>query len=824
MQETHEDKIVYLRLDDIIPNRFQPREVFDETGLQELSESIKKHGVIQPIVVRKLGDKYELIAGERRTKASALAGLTTIPAIVRNIDDKESAKVSLLENLQRKNLSPIEEARTYKRIIQQDNLTQEELARTLGRSQPMVANKLRLLMLPDEIQDALMRNEISERHARSLLTLKDKKEQLGFLEKIKKERLTVRELDKKLKEYKENPNSMTFDLELDEDSNSKKVIEADDGLELIEKKDSEIKEENKENDERSFMNNNIGNFGGMGLNDYQSSVQGNMYNSYSNSFNNMPNSSNEGTIGYNYNRFDSMGNNNQNNFSNGLQAQNSGINMNQSSSLGSMFDGFSNQPANVPATPNNPGVFVSHIREDNLPKTDNQFLPNFDDFNQNNGMNNYNQFDGMNNNQNINNFSNQSQDSNFQNFNMQSNFGNNFNNSFGNNINDNNGMNNYNFDTNPNNMNNVTPNNFSNNQNYFMNDLNNNQNFGNSNQMMPGFDANQSESSYNSINTPENNFNMQAPNYNSDINSSQNLSYESNQGAMFAQPLNIIAVPENNEEINNNDFSQNMNNVENNNMTQNGMGENNLNSQTNMNYNMQSQQSSYDASTGNNNAMMQSNNQTTMESEMPMPIDINNINGMSNQDNAMNYNLNDGSQQVNVINNNEMPPYNSSAPNMQQNSLNNMDSNIPQNSQESVATSSMETNSNVATNVDYNNMQMDNSMTDMNPQDSYNLNEVNTGVENNSNTDINSNSNMNNVQPSTSIESQNEVPSEFVNKDDYIRLDPVYTINSPTEAVLELKKTTDKIKQNKIDIETEEIDFGDVYQITIKIRKADDII
>ena len=195
----NENKIVYLRLDDIIPNRFQPREVFDETGLEELADSIKEHGVIQPIIVRQYGNKYELIAGERRSKASALAGFTTIPAIIRNMDDKESAKVSLLENLQRKNLSAIEEARTYKKILELDNMTQEDLAKTMGKSQPLIANKLRLLSLPEEVQEALIKNQISERHARSLLNVKDKKDQLMFLDRIRNERLTVRELDNEIK-------------------------------------------------------------------------------------------------------------------------------------------------------------------------------------------------------------------------------------------------------------------------------------------------------------------------------------------------------------------------------------------------------------------------------------------------------------------------------------------------------------------------------------------------------------------------------------------------------------------------------------------------
>ena len=120
------DKEIFdIYLKDIMPNRFQPREVFDETALKELSDSIKEHGVIQPILVRKVGDKYELIAGERRFRASELAGKETIPAIVTVMDDKEAAKVALIENLQRKDLSPIEEAKTYQTILRLDNMTQE---------------------------------------------------------------------------------------------------------------------------------------------------------------------------------------------------------------------------------------------------------------------------------------------------------------------------------------------------------------------------------------------------------------------------------------------------------------------------------------------------------------------------------------------------------------------------------------------------------------------------------------------------------------------------------------------------------------------------
>ena len=196
--DNKENEVVYLHLDDIIPNRFQPRQVFDEKALKELAVSIKEHGVIQPIIVRNIGNKYEIIAGERRYKASAMAGLTTIPAIVRNLDDKESSKVALLENLQRKNLNPIEEAKTYQKILELDQMTQEELAKTMGKSQSAVANKLRLLSLTDEVQDALLKDQISERHARALLNAKDADTQKQLLKEVIDKKMTVRELEDKI--------------------------------------------------------------------------------------------------------------------------------------------------------------------------------------------------------------------------------------------------------------------------------------------------------------------------------------------------------------------------------------------------------------------------------------------------------------------------------------------------------------------------------------------------------------------------------------------------------------------------------------------------
>lgn len=209
MNPETKDEVVQLYLDDIIPNRFQPREVFDEKALKELAVSIKEHGVIQPIIVRNVNGKYEIIAGERRYKASALAGMTRIPAIIRNLDDKESSKVALLENLQRKNLNPIEEARTYQKILEIDQMTQEELAKTMGKSQSSVANKLRLLSLPDEVQDALLKEQISERHARALLNVTDAKKQSDLLKKVINNKMTVRALEEEINQSNPDDSSTT---------------------------------------------------------------------------------------------------------------------------------------------------------------------------------------------------------------------------------------------------------------------------------------------------------------------------------------------------------------------------------------------------------------------------------------------------------------------------------------------------------------------------------------------------------------------------------------------------------------------------------------
>ena len=196
-----DQKVIQVPIEDIIPNRFQPRLAFDEEGLKELSESIKQHGIIQPLVLRRLGDKYEIIAGERRYKASTMAGLRTVPAIISDIDDNKSAEIALVENIQRRNLTAIEEAKSYKNLLDRGYMTQEQLAKKMGVSQSTIANKLRLLNLAPEVQDALLQNKIGERHARSLLAL-PKEEQAEWLQKIISKRWNVRELDLAIKKAK----------------------------------------------------------------------------------------------------------------------------------------------------------------------------------------------------------------------------------------------------------------------------------------------------------------------------------------------------------------------------------------------------------------------------------------------------------------------------------------------------------------------------------------------------------------------------------------------------------------------------------------------
>ncbi len=194
------DAVYELDIEKVYPNPRQPRKVFDKAALGELSASIEKHGVIQPIVVVKTGDEYMIIAGERRYRASKLAGKTTVPAIIREYSDKDVKEVALIENLQREDLSPIEAANAMKLLMQEFSLTQEELAERLGKSRSAIANTIRLLSLADFVKEKVSRGELSAGHARALVPL-TAKEQEKFAYKAVKTGMSVRQLEKAVRDY-----------------------------------------------------------------------------------------------------------------------------------------------------------------------------------------------------------------------------------------------------------------------------------------------------------------------------------------------------------------------------------------------------------------------------------------------------------------------------------------------------------------------------------------------------------------------------------------------------------------------------------------------
>ena len=190
-----QDHIMSLRLDVLSPNPFQPRKNFDNIQLDELRKSIEEKGVIQPILVRKRGDKYEIVAGERRCRAAREAGLTEVPGIVREFSDKEMAEISLIENLQRADLNYFEEAEGYRRLIEDFHITQEDLSQRIGKSQSTIANKMRILRIDPIVRDQIMVELLTERHVRALLKLKTPEDQLVILKEIYEKDLNVKETD-----------------------------------------------------------------------------------------------------------------------------------------------------------------------------------------------------------------------------------------------------------------------------------------------------------------------------------------------------------------------------------------------------------------------------------------------------------------------------------------------------------------------------------------------------------------------------------------------------------------------------------------------------
>ncbi|MEI4771027.1 nucleoid occlusion protein [Psychrobacillus sp. FJAT-51614] len=204
--QNHLEEVVNIAIDKIVPNRYQPRTVFDEDKIEELARTIHTHGVIQPIVIRKMeDDKYEIIAGERRFRAMSKLQWSEVPAIVRNLNDKETASIALIENLQREELTAIEEAVAYQKLLKLHEITQEALAQRLGKGQSTVANKLRLLKLPEEVQQAIMKKDLSERHARALMQIKEKEVQIELMNTSIENHWNVKQIEERVEEILNPP-------------------------------------------------------------------------------------------------------------------------------------------------------------------------------------------------------------------------------------------------------------------------------------------------------------------------------------------------------------------------------------------------------------------------------------------------------------------------------------------------------------------------------------------------------------------------------------------------------------------------------------------
>ena len=207
----HENQVLEIEVEKIQLNPHQPRKRFDHAELEELTNSIREYGIIQPLIVTKLKkDTYQLIAGERRLRSAQILNLKKVPVIIRKAKEQEKLELALIENLQRKNLNPIEEALSYKRLMDEFNLKQEEVAKKIGKKRTTIANTLRLLSLPEEIQKAILDEKIFEGHARAIASLESEKEQKDFLKKILRNEMTVREAENQAKRVKVKSHSRTI--------------------------------------------------------------------------------------------------------------------------------------------------------------------------------------------------------------------------------------------------------------------------------------------------------------------------------------------------------------------------------------------------------------------------------------------------------------------------------------------------------------------------------------------------------------------------------------------------------------------------------------
>lgn len=207
------------------PNKDQPRKSFDEESLAELADSIKQHGIIQPLVVVKKDNHYEIVTGERRWRAAKLAGLKTIPVIVKDLSDKEITEISLIENIQREDLNPIEEAMAYQRLMKEFHMTQDEISKKVSKSRAAIANAVRLLKLDKDVQAMLIARQISSGHARALLSLENLDEQYDLATRIVEEQLSVRETEELVKLLNESPAQKEEDIKEEVDEQTRIIYE-----------------------------------------------------------------------------------------------------------------------------------------------------------------------------------------------------------------------------------------------------------------------------------------------------------------------------------------------------------------------------------------------------------------------------------------------------------------------------------------------------------------------------------------------------------------------------------------------------------------------
>lgn len=206
---TQENGVMNLKINQVEPNLNQPRKVFNDEKLNQLAESILQHGIVQPIIVRKEGDIYRIIAGERRWRAARIAGLDTVPVIIKDVSNSEVMEMALIENIQREDLNPIEEAEAFSKLLQEHDMTQEELSKTLGRSRSSIANSVRLLSLCETVRDMLATGELSTGHARALIVIEDRELQKQLAEKIITRALNVRETEALIKKTLMSKNDTT---------------------------------------------------------------------------------------------------------------------------------------------------------------------------------------------------------------------------------------------------------------------------------------------------------------------------------------------------------------------------------------------------------------------------------------------------------------------------------------------------------------------------------------------------------------------------------------------------------------------------------------